>query len=329
VRPLPAVAAAVSLACVAACDDPGVGPQAGLTEPMQTSGQFIPGDLPGTPPPPADAGAPAAPDAGGAKHLTINAISFNSAEVQPGLSGKSLGGDVSLDAVAVGVRMAGFGTGYWVVPVGPVDTADLTSLTFGMSAGFQPDIPPGPQQLLFVALGGSGQGGQQYSQTMCFDSRIPDNGHACSPSVAPPSAVFSLRWDANFDLDLHVVTPSGIDLNPKQPYGMIVEAGVHGIDPNLTHVDRDSLRGCVSDPLRQEDAIFQSPLENGVYTIYVDPYAACGQAAVRFTFTLYRSSGQCPACQLVAGASVSGELLASQVTGGVGSPLKIDQITVQ
>jgi hypothetical protein len=325
-RPIAVVAAA--LAAVAACDDPGMGPETGLTEPIQINGQFIPGDLPGTPPAPADAAAAASPDGGVVTPLTIKSINFNGTEIQPGLASKSLGGSVTMDAVAVGVRMARFGTGYWVVPVGTTDPTDSTAVTFGISAGFQPDVPPGRQDLLFVALDGSGRGGPQYRQSMCFDNRIPDNGHACSPDVAPPSAVFSLRWDANFDLDLHVVTPAGVDLNPKQPFGGNVEAGVHGIDPSLTRIDRDSLRSCVPDVLRQEDAVFQTPLEKGVYTVSVDPFAACGQAAVRFTFTIYQSSGKCPDCQLVAGSSVSGELLASQVTGGIGTPLKIDTIPV-
>jgi hypothetical protein len=326
VRGRASIVVAASLAVCAACDE-GAGPELGLTEPMQTNGQFIPGALPGLPPLPADAGPSMTAD-GGTEPLSIKAIKFNGTEIQPGLSSKGLGGSVSPDAVAVGVRMADFGTGYWVAPVGAPDPDFPGTVSFGVTAGFQPEIPPGLHQLLYVALDGSGRGGRQFPQRLCFDNRIPDNGHACSPTTAPPSAVFSLRWDANFDLDLHVVTPAGLDLNPKQPFGGSVEAGVHGIDMSLTRIDRDSLRACVPDALRQEDAVFQTPLQKGVYTIYVDPFAACGQSAVRFTFTIYLSSGQCPDCQLVAGSSVSGELLASQVTGGIGTPLKIDTIPV-
>ena len=68
----------------------------------------------------------------------------------------------------------------------------------------------------------------------------------------------------------------------------------------------------------------------GTYTIYVDPFAACGQAAAHFKFTISQSSGTCPGptCRFGPVSSVSGEVTASDVTGGAGSMLKIDQLTV-
>jgi hypothetical protein len=60
--------------------------------------------------------------------------------------------------------------------------------------------------------------------------------------------------------------------------------------------------------------------------VYVDPYQSCGQPAVRFKFTLYRVTGTCPACSLAPTTTVSGDLLASQVTGGTLVPLKIAQV---
>ncbi len=172
----------------------------------------------------------------------------------------------------------------------------------------------------------------QTGVSLCINSRIPDNGFACYPDIqAPPHAVFTLEWDTNFDLDLHVLTPDGTDINAREPYGGPIEAGVHGISPDLPHIDRDSLGDCVPDGLRQEDLIYQDPLPGGDYKVYVDPFAACGQAAARFKFTIYQSSGTCPGptCRFGSVSSVSGELLASQVTGGAGPMLKIDQLTVE
>jgi len=330
------IAASLTLVIPGACD-PGQSALTGIGEPIQVaSGQFIPGNLPGTPSPPSDGGvAPAEEagiDAGPAAPLQITDLGgFMSTNVQAGQASLPFSGDASNDAVAVGVRLAGMGTGYWVVPVGAPDSLNPSFFTFGISASFDLNDSPGLHDLLFVAIGGSGSAGVQSGLQICIGSRIPDNDFACYPNIqSPPKAVFTLEWDTNFDLDLHVVTPDGTDINPKQPYGGPVEAGVHGIDPGLPHIDRDSLGGCVPDGLRQEDVIYQDPLPAGDYTIYVDPFAACGQAAARFKFIVSQSSGTCPGhtCRFGPVSTVSGEVLASQVTGGAGSMLKIDQLTV-
>jgi hypothetical protein len=86
---------------------------------------------------------------------------------------------------------------------------------------------------------------------------------------------------------------------------------------------------CVPDALRQEDLVFPEPLTKGNYFIFVDPFAACGQNAVHFTFTLYRSIGKCPDCSLKPALKQSGELLASQVTGGTAPPTFVLKIPVQ
>ncbi len=326
--------AGARIAVVAACAPLLCGCDVGQSpatpgEPIQVQpGQFIPGDLPGTPPIAGDAGNRPGADAG-TRPLSVLSLGFNSTQVLPGMGAKSLSGDVTSDSAAVGVRIADLGTGYWVVPVGPPDPMIPGAFTFGISASFDPSDPPGLHALRFVAIGPAGNGGTQSDLEVCIDSRIPDNGHACDPTVAPPAAVFSLRWDTDFDLDLHVVTPSGVDFNPKMPTGESLEAGVRSIPKDLPVIDRDSLRNCVADGLLEEDLIFQDPLPRGTYRIYVDPFAACGQTAVRFTFTLYQVRGKCPACDLRSTLTRSGELLASQVTGGASAPLFVDELLVQ
>jgi hypothetical protein len=317
-----------ALLSTSACDV-GQGPSTGIGEPMQVqNGQFISGDLPGTPPPTADAGPPAT-DAG-TPPLSVLTYSFVSTIVVPGAGAKNIGGDVTDDAVAVGARLVDQGSGYWVVPAGMKDLMVADARTFSMSMAFQPSDVSGLHDLRFVALGPDGTGGQQSDLEVCFEPRIPDNGHACDPTVAPPRAVFSLQWDTNFDLDLHVISPSGVDYNPKNPLGEPLEAGVRTVPGDAPFVDRDSLRGCAADGLRQEDVVFPISLPSGRYHIYVDPFAACGQNQVHFTFTLYESSGTCPNCNLVAASPpVSGELLASQVTGGTAPALFVQDIVVK
>jgi hypothetical protein len=333
----PWLAALLTVVLPGACQ-PSQSALTGIGEPIQiANGQFISGTLPGTPAPPSDGGA-TAPEEGGVAEagppapLTITDLGgFVSTSIQAGQAGLSFSGDASNDAVAVGVQLAGLGTGYWVVPLGAPDSLNPAFFTFGISANFNLSDPPGLRDLLFVAIDGQGHAGAQSAIQLCLNSRIPDNGFACYPDIqAPPKAVFTLEWDTSFELDLHVVTPSGADINPNAPYGGPVEAGVHGINPDLPHLDRDSDDNCVPDGLNQEDAIFPDALPVGTYTIYVDPFAACGQAAAHFKFTISQSSGTCPGptCRFGPVSSVSGEVTASDVTGGAGSMLKIDQLTV-
>jgi hypothetical protein len=181
---------------------------------------------------------------------------------------------------------------------------------FGFTAGFNASDPPGPHDLLFVALDGSGNGGLQYALPMCVESRVPDNGHACDPSKPVPTAVFTLRWDTNFDLDLHVVTPDGQDVNPK----MDPDVGDAGLPTAKTaRIDRDSIGNCVVDGWHEEDLVFPEYPETGYYEVYVNPFSACSQQSVRFEFAIYEAGSD---GNLHATFSQSGEILATQQTGG-------------
>jgi hypothetical protein len=289
-----------------ACD--GQPALSGAGEPIQVvNGQFIAGDLP------AGAAGPA-----------ITATQFNNQLVIPGVAGKSISGRASDTASAVGVRFADLGSGYWVVPVAEPDSMFPGEVAFRFSANFDANDAPGFHSLRFVAIDASGRAGAPSSAPVCIANRIPDNLHSCEPNIAPPNAVISLQWDTNFDVDLHVLTPSGADISPKSPLGAPLEAGVAPA-PNAPRIDRDSLGGCVPDGLRQEDLVFQDPPPPGSYQIRADPFAACGQSAVRFKLTLYQVAGKCPNCALQAMSTQAGELLASQVTAGASAGLFVAQ----
>jgi hypothetical protein len=248
-------------------------------------------------------------------------VDFNNVKVVPGASNKSFGGVVTSDAVAVGVRVADLGTGYWVVPVGVRDPQVPKGSDFNLSASFNFGDPPGHRNLRMVALGGDGNGGTQVDTQLCFASRIPDNGHACDPTVAVPAVVFTLRWDANFDVDLHVVAPDGTDVNPKtNTLQFPVDAGPPA--PRDPRIDRDSLGHCVPDGLRQEDLVFPSYPAVGPYDIYADPFDACGQPAVRFQLTIWEAGSD---GELHATYTQSGELLANSVTGGASTGLFVSE----
>jgi hypothetical protein len=325
-RHLAAFAAMCVPAAVAGCDV-GQSPDTGLTEPMVVSGaQFISGPLPGSLPPGPDAMAPAVPD-GGFAPLSVLSVGVMNPSIP---AGGSIGvhGDVSGDTAAVGIALVNMGTGYWVVPASGPDTQTPGALTYSLSTGYNLDDPPGLYTLRVVAIGSDGRAGAQSDLGVCLNWRIPDNGHACSPDVAPPAAVFTLEWDTNFDLDMHVVGPGGTAFDTKMRIGAPLEAGVTSLPPDQPFIDRDSMRSCVVDGWHQEDLIFPESLPKGTYYLFADPYSACGQDAVHFTYTVYRSTGKCPACNLESKLKWAGELLASQATGGLSPPTYVGSVVV-
>jgi len=314
--------AVLGMVCAALGCSEGQRADSGVGEPMQVSGaQFVFGELPGKPPvgggaTEAEAGAPSA-----LGPLTVAEVDFNNTTVIPGASGKSFSGLVTADAVAVGVRLAGIGSGYWVVPVASRDSQVANTSDFAFSASFDIDDSPGNRPLRVVAIDANGQGGTQLDTELCLEWRIPDDRHECDPANPVPAVVFSLQWDTNFDVDLHVITPDGTDVNPKTNLlAYPVDAGQPpASDPKI---DRDSLGQCVPDGWRQEDLVFPGYPAVGPYDIYADPFASCGQSAVRFVLTLYEAGSD---GALHATFTQAGELLASSATGSGSTGLFITE----
>ncbi len=288
----------------------------GLTEPFQIpGGQFIKGEFP---PPRAAAGA-----------LTVHTVSSSPEFILSGLS-SSIEATTTTDAVALGVRLSDLGTGYWVVPASGIPTPATPSQpafrTFGVPANFNPADAPGTESLTVIAIGSDGTTGAPASYPLCLESRVPDNGHACTQKNPLPAVVIALTWDTNFDVDLNVVLPSHVIVNPKtQLTSVVIDDGgtseVHTVpfavglyDGPVGVIDRDSMGSCVVDGWHEEDLVFQEAPPPGLYDIYANPFASCGQSSVRFTLTIYRpgTDGNLHAFD----RPLSGELLASQTTGG-------------
>ena len=273
------------------------------TTPGVPSVQFISGELPGSPPVSAEAGPAQSP-------MVMSFDATNNPAVVAGVAGKAFSGTATNDGSSVAVRFADMGTGYWVLPLG-IPAIYAGQLSFSFSADFAPTIPPGNHPLRAVAIDGVGRGGTAVDISLCVESIIPDNNHSCNPSVAAPSTVLSLHWDTNFDLDLHVILPSGLDVNPKNP--LTVDPTVVDAGPNPSRIDRDSLGQCIADGIRQEDLVFQTSPPPGLYEIYANPFDSCGQPDVHFTFTVYTQGddGDLHA----SGTPVAGELLGGQANG--------------
>ena len=123
------------------------------------------------------------------------------------------------------------------------------------------------------------------------------------PTIPAGSLVFTLLWDTNADLDLHVVVPNPTpkpDGSPGDPIEVWSKAAVgvprgQGI-PKPTadqlaaapYLDRDSNAGCVIDGARQEDVIFPATATppTGEYIVRVDAFSMCGQASAQWTVTV-------------------------------------------
>lgn len=294
------------------------------TEPIQIEGgQFIPGGLPGLPPWVSVDGA--TEDPADLTHLAIDdAVSRPFGPLVPGATHQQFSGFATQDAVAIGVALADAGSGYWVVPVAGLNPQMTGKVDWGFFADFNSNAPSGRHKLRLVAVDATGAAGRQVEVPLCIDSAVPDNGHACIPDTAPPAALISMLWDDNFDLDLHVFTPDGIDISAKPPIDSQFAAGTP--DGGVPTIDRDSLRGCVFDGYRQEDVVFQSPPSPGLYRIYAKPFAACGQAAVRFTVNVYALTGTCPDCALESTFTQSGEFLSIQAAGDATPGLFIHEV---
>jgi hypothetical protein len=287
------------LACCvlfAACDD-GVPLTLGLDEPIRVhNAQFIPGQLPSnTAPKP-----------------TITSVMLTNNEVGYAEANKAFSGRATDDGTAVALRITDLGSGYWILPLGPIDVQFPGELTWQVAADFAGAAgaqSPGHHTLRYVAVDATGDAGPPNDIDICLDPQIPDNGALCNANRTPPYAVLTLTWDVDADVDLIVVGPDRTT-DPKHPTTIPPDAGV--FDPTSGKLDRDSLNGCVKDGLRQEDLIWQSPPTDKVFDVYANLFSACGQRGVSYQMTYYVFNGTTP----VATQSAQGVFTSYDANGG-------------
>jgi hypothetical protein len=253
-------------------------------------GQFIPGDLPVS-----DAGP---------SGVLVNSLT---GVVHAGQAGVALTGDVGPGSYSTVMRFADLGTGYWSVPVGVPDPQMPGSLTWAATLDFAWNIPPGVHNILFAAMDNEGRAGPPAVNPYTIETYAPVG-----------ALVISLAWDSPADLDLHVHTPEGVDLNPKFPDTN--PDGGSKTDPGYGLIDRDSNGNCVQDGFRQEDAYWKVSANPGAYLIYVDMFAACGAASADFKVTVTQ--------QGKVTHTVPGRLLASDADGASGPGLFVLQLNL-
>lgn len=290
---------------LAGCDDAGVLPSTGATEPVQVAGgEFIPGPIPAASP---DAGSDAGPDGGAPPK--VDTIMTLYTEVQAGEANLNYNGDADGNAYAILTRFRDIGSGYWSVPIGSPDLQTMGEMTWNENLSFGWDISPGTYDLQFAAMDMSGNVGPTNNLMVLVTSPVPTG-----------AVVLSLKWDSSANLDIHVVAPDGTELDPQHPTTAATLEVDGGLPPGTGVLDRDSNADCVEDGFREEDVVFADAPAPGTYLVRVDMFSACGAPSADFALT-----------ETVHGKvkdTVKGRLLAMDADGGgAGSGLFVAEFT--
>ncbi|HEX7669599.1 MAG TPA: hypothetical protein VF395_08450 [Polyangiaceae bacterium] len=301
----------------------------GLDEPIRVAdAQFKEGPLPGFPAPPR-----------GTENPKLVKPTVNGATLPPvanvGEADFAIPGRASSDAFAVGAKLGGFGSGYWLVPVGSADGTNPGDYGFTMKMDFSKDVPSGTQTLTFVAFDANGKPGTQFTNELCIAPAVPDNLNACVATQVPPYLVVSLDWDALVDLDLRVITPAGKTVDAKHP--TTAQPNEDGkTDPNAPGegiLRPDSNAGCVIDGLNRENLVFKDKPAPGTYYVYANLFDACGKPSVRFNVSLHKSrvtSNEDPKKYTVDETyRTSSSLLAVHANGGAKNGLFVTEFEVK
>ena len=199
-----------------------------------------------------------------------------------GLRGQGLQRAATSDAAAVGVALADLGTGYWVVPIAGPDPDFPGQSDFGFTADFNAGDPPGfDASCSSWPSTATATPGTQVAHAHLHRVAHPrQRARVQAKTNAVPAVVFTLQWDTNFDLDLHVVTPDGSDVNPKTDVPSAGRRRQRRPPTTEPHIDRDSLGECVARRAGARRTSSSRTLPaTGTYRIYADPFDSCGQAA--------------------------------------------------
>jgi hypothetical protein len=204
-------------------------------------GQFIPG------PPPQASGGPA-----------VLQASINRVDVTPGLLDRTV--TVTTPPGTSGVLLAIQGdVGYWVVPAGGPDPQQSNQLKNQIPVNFSPALPAGSRPLLVQATTPDGAAGAAFV--------IPLQASAATQASA---LSFTLSWDTEADLDLHVVDPLGNEIYWDH---VAADGGV---------LDFDSNQSCVIDGLRRETVSWTAAPPSGRYQALVDTPSLCTAATAHW-----------------------------------------------
>jgi len=238
----------------AACEGQATSADSGLEAWLRVEGaQYVPGPLP------RDSGT-----------LEVASLEALTDAVRPGQVGKRFRGALAREARAVAIGLDG-DRGHWIAVAGPpeVETPDFASFDVGTS--FARDMPLGPRRISACALDARGRCGPFASRDLLVARGVPTG-----------TFVISLSWARDADLDLHVVTPDGVEVFNGDPttFQPPEEPLPPGEEPWLDGgiLDFDSNAGCDIDGRRQENVVWQRAVPSGRYSVLVDTASLCGES---------------------------------------------------
>ena len=144
--------------------------------------------------------------------------------------------------------------------------------SFEVELSFSNELAPGPHELYVQAFDGEGISGPR--QTL---------GIEATPREVPQGElVFSLDWNTQSDLDLHVTTPRGEiiwakDINSFDPPAPGDPPVAEDAFEQGGILDFDSNAACTIDGRQQENIAFAQTPEAGEYVVRVNTASLCGQ----------------------------------------------------
>ncbi len=215
-------------------------------------------------------GAPGGPEGG----PTVEAAFLTQTTFRAGFQGKSFSGQLGAGATAVAIALEG-DRGYWLLPTGPAQPEAPDSPGFDASLSFAGDVAPGPHALVTRAIDEVGRFGPPARSELTI-----------APAPAPEGAlVISLYWDADSDLDLHVVTPEGVEIYKGNVNSWQRPPGSPP-DPDAWRgggmLDADSNAQCRIDGRRAEHVVWLAEPPRGRYAVRVDTFSLCDEAYARW-----------------------------------------------
>ncbi len=217
--------------------------------------------------------------------------------VLPGERSELISGALAASATSVLVALEG-DRGHYIVTAGAATFEEPGLPSFRASLSFATTTPAGPLTLALSAVDAQGRVGPRKEVALTAQGR-----------TRSPQLSIELRWDREADLDLHVITPDGTELYPRNinTYGMPAPAGA-APSPNAYLdggiLDLDSNANCVIDGRREERASWSVPPASGVYTVRVATASLCAESIAHWTLEVWRA-GQL--AQTVQGISQSYE----------------------
>lgn len=242
-------------------------------------------------------------------------VAFLGRSVSRNIQDRPFTGALAPEATAVLIALAG-DAGYWIVPSGfPFPEAPGT-VSFDAPLSFSPTVEAGPHTLQLLAVDEHSRPGPLTSlEFTLLDPPLPEG-----------ELVISLFWDTESDLDLHVVTPDGIEIYRDRPNSFRAPPGTTpGRDDwqNGGILDVDSNARCVIDGRRNENVVFANSPPVGRYTVRVETFSLCETPGARYVVEARRRG------ELLSRASGFTSAAATRTSHALGAGLTVLEFAVE